>query len=268
MALPLSAISARWLAHSPARHWPGHAQRRSKWSPRRSRPLAAGAGSTGGAAEEPPSSSSGTELTVAKAYSLLGLEEGASGEAVLQAKNSLLARHGGDQAACDKVEAAYDLIFMQLMRARLSGDLPVSANVRFADVAKPRPSRARQQARAGGPLGLPSLGGGGRGGGGLGVSVRAPAAGPLTTSAALVFGGLGAWALLQGLHEPSPAAAAADVPGLQLALGCAASVYLLRTSKRSSLPKALGITAAGLVAGILVGEFSLVGLAVAALFIS
>lgn len=42
---------------------------------------------------------------------------------------------------------------------------------------------------------------------------------------------------LQGLLEPPGTLAAADVPGLQLALGCATSVYLQRQARRTSLPK-------------------------------
>ena len=133
-----------------------------------------------------------------------------------------------------------------------AGDLPVSESVRFADVVQPRPPRSRRAASSAGPVLLPSFGrgrGGSSSGGGAGLSLQVPPAGPVTTTTAAVFGGLGAWALAQGLMEPSPAAAAADVPGLQIALGCAASVYLLRETKRASLPKALGITMAGLVAG-------------------
>ena len=39
-----------------------------------------------------------------------------------------------------QVEAAYDLLFMQQMSARLRGEIPVSTKVRFADVPQRRPS--------------------------------------------------------------------------------------------------------------------------------
>lgn len=61
------------------------------------------------------------------------------------------------------------------------------------------------------------------------------------------------WSLLQGLLEPSPAAAVADVPGIQLALGTASAAYFLRDNKKASLPKAIGLAMGGLVLGTMVG---------------
>lgn len=78
--------------------------------------------------------------------------------------------------------------------------------------------------------------GGLRSGGGGGVVVSPPA--PRTAAtAATVYGVLAAWTLAQGLLETTPASAAADVPGLQLALATAATVYLLREEKRAGLGK-------------------------------
>jgi hypothetical protein len=82
--------------------------------------------------------------------------------------------------------------------------------------------------------------------------VQAPAPQAAATAGA-VFGGLAVWTLAQGLLEPTPQAAAADVPGLQLALAIAATVYLLREQKRVGLGKAAGLALAGLLAGTLVG---------------
>jgi hypothetical protein len=143
------------------------------------------------------------------------------------------------------VEAAYDLIFANQLRARLTGDLPVSSNVRFADVrrraAPPAPAGAAQKAQQ---L-LQSLPGGG-------VALARPPPRAAATAAA-VYGGLAAWTLAQGLLEPSPEAAAADVPGVQLALATAACVYLLRDQKRVGLGKAAALALAGLVAGTFLG---------------
>ena len=83
--------------------------------------------------------------------------------------------------------------------------------------------------------------------------MQPPPAGPAAATAAAAFGGLAAWTLAQGLLEPPQALPTADVPGLQLALGCVASVYLLRQSRHAPLAKALALTLAGLVAGTLVG---------------
>jgi uncharacterized membrane protein YfcA len=125
----------------------------------------------------------------------------------------------------------------------------VASNVRFADVQQRR--RAPAAATPAGPVQkaqqmLQGIGGGG------GVAVRAPAQQTATTASA-VFGVLAAWTLAQGLLEPSPEAAALDVPSLQLALATAASVYLLRQEKRVGLGRAVALSLAGLVAGTLVG---------------
>lgn len=127
---------------------------------------------------------------------------------------------------------------------------------------------------------------------GGGVTISTPPSAQATTSSA-VYGALAAWTLAQGLFEPSPAAAAADVPGLQLAIGTVACVYLLRENKKAALPKAIGLAVGGLVLGtlvggllegwlrvdimplgalnspgILVGEFSLLGLWAACFFLA
>ena len=43
-------------------------------------------------------------------------------------------------SACAQVEAAYDMLFMQSMKRRLSGE-GVSSNIRFADVARRKPAK-------------------------------------------------------------------------------------------------------------------------------
>jgi hypothetical protein len=68
-------------------------------------------------------------LTLSQAYSLLGLDEGASYDAVLTAKNALLTRYQGQDEKKMEVELAYDIIFNSRLKARLSGDLPVSNKV-------------------------------------------------------------------------------------------------------------------------------------------
>jgi hypothetical protein len=157
-----------------------------------------------------------------------------------------------------QIEAAYDLIFSSQLQARLTGSLPVSTNVRFADVRRrpTAPAAANTATQKAQQLlqGLRGGGGGGRGGSGGGAAIRVQAPAPQTAATAgAVFGGLAVWTLAQGLLEPTLQAAAADVPGLQLALAIAATVYLLREQKRVGLGKAAGLALAGLVAGTLVG---------------
>ncbi len=143
-----------------------------------------------------------------------------------------------------EVEAAYDVIFSQQLKARLSGALPVSAKVRFADVAPTRRSAPSKPSATSGGLSLP----------GGALAVRTLTSQTALTQSSAIFGVLVAWTLFQGLTEPSPAASSADVPGLQLALGTAASVYLLREHKRLGLGKAAGLAVAGLIVGTLLGS--------------
>jgi hypothetical protein len=176
--------------------------------------------------------------SLGEAYSLLGLKEGSSYETVLNAKNRLMERYRGQREKLEDIERAYDTIFSSQLKARLSGDLPVSNKVRFADVAHPR-----RQGLGGAPkpLTLP----------GNAVAVRKlPNQAAVTTSA--VFAALAAWTLAQGIlwHDPGKA----DVPGLQLALGTATAVYALREGKKVQLAKSAGIAFAGLVVGALVGS--------------
>ena len=177
-------------------------------------------------------------MTLADAYSILGLKETATYDSVVDAKNRLLGKFEGQMEQKMKIETAYDLIFSQQLKARLSGSLPVSNRVRFADVNTPK----RQPAKKG-PLELP---------GGAMISLRQMSSQPAITTAS-VFGGLAAWTLAQGLfYEPTPMAS--DVPGLQLALGTAAAVYLLRENKRVGLGKAGALAVAGLIVGSLLGS--------------
>jgi hypothetical protein len=194
------------------------------------------------------------------ALALLGLQRGASYDAVLAARNRLEKRAGAGSPEFAKIEAAYDAVLSSQLRARLAGSLAVSDRVRFADVAPPR--------RAGG-RGSRSGGGGGGGGraaappvlrlpGGAAVELR-PLEGQPAAAAGAGYAALAAWTLAGALLNSAAAgsapgaAAAADVPGLQLALGAGAAVYLLRDRKRAGLGKAALLALGGLVLGTLLG---------------
>jgi hypothetical protein len=191
-------------------------------------------GSGGDSSEASP-----TAMTLADAYSILGLKETATYDSVVDAKNRLITKFEGQVEKKSEIESAYDLIFSQQLKARLSGNLPVSNRVRFADVATPK----RKPQNKKGPLELP---------GGAAIAIRQMSSESAVSTAA-VFGGLAAWTLAQGLfYEPTPMAS--DVPGIQLALGTAAAVYLLRENKRVGLGKAGLLAIAGLVVGSLLGS--------------
>ncbi len=193
-----------------------------------------GSGSSGSSGD-----SSGAAMTLADAYSILGLKETATYDSVVDAKNRLLGKFEGQTEKKMEIETAYDLIFSQQLKARLSGNLPVSNRVRFADVATPKRKLTGKKS----PLELPN---------GAAIAIRQMSSESAVSTAA-VFGGLAAWTLAQGLfYEPTPMGS--DVPGLQLALGTAAAVYLLRENKRVGLGKAGALAIAGLIAGSLLGS--------------
>lgn len=194
-----------------------------------------GANGGGGGSE----SSMPMEMSLSDAYRTLGLQEGAGYEQVLSAKNSLLGRYKGDRDKCLELEMAYDRIFNSQLQARLSGELPVSASVRYADVAQ-----RRQASRPSSQFSAPAMDF---------VSVE-PLSQKNATIASVIFGSLAAWALVEGLLVPTPAAAAHEVPGLQLALGAMTSVYFLRNEKRMVLYKAIGFTFLGILGGSIIGS--------------
>lgn len=164
---------------------------------------------------------------------LLNVDSSATFDDIMAAKTRALGVAGSDMEKQMQVETAYDILLMQSMKKRLSGD--VDNNIRFADVQR------RKVAPKQTPL-LQKLPGG--------VQVRTPPNNQLTTQAA-VFGVLAVWTLAQGLLAPP--GATDDVPGLQLALATGAAVYFFRENKRLNLAPALGYTAAGLVVGALLG---------------
>lgn len=179
-------------------------------------------------------------MSLTDAYRMLGLQEGAGYEAVLSAKNALLSRNKNNRERCLEIEMAYDRIFISQLKARLSGELRVAESVRFADVGQ----RRRMAAPSISMRAVPP--------------VRVVMIEPLREKSALitsaVFGGLAAWALIEGLLVPNPAAAAREVPGLQLALGALAAVYFLRNEKQVLLYKAFGFTFLGILAGTAIGS--------------
>lgn len=159
---------------------------------------------------------------------------------------------------------------MNSMARRLSGEAPVEASVRYADLRVP--PRRGPGSGSGSPGGR---GGGGGGGGGTGVKkgarsssssknatkqislgslpiALATPAGDLATKQALAFGGLAAWALAQGVTEPA-AAAAVDTASLQLAASLGLSIWFLADAKRLPLRTAALVSLAALAVGAVAG---------------
>lgn len=184
-----------------------------------------------------PQESSQMTMSPEEAYELLGVRESANFEQIMTAKKNLVNKAGNDQVRKTQLELAYDTLLMQAMKKRLSGEV-AGSSVRFADVPK---------RRAGGTIAkqaIKKLPGG--------IEVRqSPKDDLIKLSAG--FAVLGGWSLLQGFTNP-PVPGGSDIPGLQLALGVAVSIYAFRERKKLSLARAGGITVGGLVLGLAIGS--------------
>ncbi|GBG64132.1 hypothetical protein CBR_g40579 [Chara braunii] len=186
-----------------------------------------------------------SEMTLGDALSLLGVAEGASFDEILRAKKSIMATCEGDQEQQMKVEAAYDMLLMQSLSKRRSGQ--VDGSVKYADVRR----------QGGAALKI---------GGGTewlrdvltktSVSVQSPPVRDVAIQAA-VFGTLAAWTFANGLSHSDTLTSAsqgssADLYGFQLAIGFGSSIYFLR-NQNLGLARSTLLTVAGLVVGSIMG---------------
>ncbi|MCL7046275.1 hypothetical protein MKW94_025436 [Papaver nudicaule] len=181
------------------------------------------------------------DMTVENALKILGVNKGSSFDDVLNAKNSILASSQNDPEMVEQVEAAYDMLLMQSLMQRCAGKV-VSNNIRYADVQTvngPEMSSTPQSLQA--TLKR------------IPVSVEAPSANNLGIHAG-VYGALMGLTYINGASVSSVEPyAGADIPGLILAAGFGASLYLL-TKKNSSPRMSTVITIGGLVVGATVGS--------------
>ncbi|KAJ9527554.1 hypothetical protein QJQ45_025824 [Haematococcus lacustris] len=235
--------------------------------------------SRAGASGSEPSRSS---PSVAEAHSILGVSATASFDEVLSlhtvcqpssvvtvpaahdcvqvvnAKNKLMSGTR-DQQRRMELESAYDVIFMQNMKKRLSGELEVSTSVRYADVpaavqkksfrsgtANKAASSAGSGPRSSTLAKLPATAG-------QWPVVSVPQDTKTLATTAAVFTGLATWALVQASLE-SPEAQIQDTAGFQLALAFAASLYFMKEKKRVPLGRAFGLSFASLIVGQLAGS--------------
>ncbi|KAJ9526679.1 hypothetical protein QJQ45_017565 [Haematococcus lacustris] len=177
---------------------------------------------------------------------------------VVNAKNKLMSGTR-DQQRRMELESAYDVIFMQNMKKRLSGELEVSTSVRYADVpaavqkksfrsgtANKAASSAGSGPRSSTLAKLPATAG-------QWPVVSVPQDTKTLATTAAVFTGLATWALVQASLE-SPEAQIQDTAGFQLALAFAASLYFMKEKKRVPLGRAFGLSFASLIVGQLAGS--------------
>ncbi|XP_011092958.1 protein CHAPERONE-LIKE PROTEIN OF POR1, chloroplastic [Sesamum indicum] len=181
------------------------------------------------------------DMSVENALKLLGVSEGASFDDILRAKNSIIASCIDDQQAIAQVEAAYDMLLMRRLSQRRAGKV-VNSGIRYADV---KPVNGPKMGSMPNWLQISVKN--------SPISVEAPSVNELGVHAG-VYGALMVLTYVNGASASSTVPyAGADVPGLVLATGFGASLYLM-TKKNVKLGKATVITIGGLVAGALMGS--------------
>jgi len=172
-------------------------------------------------------------MTRETALKVLGLTDtvGMKFQDIVNVKNLLIEEFGGDEEHRKRIESAYDLLLMESLSKRFSGEV-ADTSVKYADVSKTRAL----------PKALNKINF-------LDVEVKQGA--EYGDKASLIYAGLGAWVLLGALAQPVTELSipGSDVPGLQLAVGVGASVYFLRDGRAMSLPRAFILTSLGLVGG-------------------
>lgn len=172
------------------------------------------------------------------ALKFLGLNEGASSEDMVRAKNQMISRYQEEEDKLKKVEAAYDVVLMRSLMKRSQGE--VSDNkVKYADVLSPGaavkqklPPWARDMTNK-----LPPR-----------PAVEAPE-GEILTQGGIAFAVLSALILAQGCTQPP---GVDDPPGLQLSVAMLGAVWLLR-NKNLKLSRSISLATLGLAGGAAIG---------------
>ncbi|RZC66782.1 hypothetical protein C5167_010475 [Papaver somniferum] len=181
------------------------------------------------------------DMSVENALKILGVNKGSSFDDILNAKNSILASSQNDPEMVEQVEAAYDMLLMQSLMQRCAGKV-VNNGIRYADVQTvngPDMSSTPQSLQA--TLKR------------IPVSVEAPSANNLGIHTG-VYGALMGLTYINGASVSSGELyAGADIPGLILAAGFGASIYLL--TKKNNNPRMSAVVTIGrLVAGATMGS--------------
>ncbi|KAK9859363.1 hypothetical protein WJX84_010048 [Apatococcus fuscideae] len=175
-------------------------------------------------------------MTPEEAREKLGVKEDANFEQVLRAKNKLRQQADGDTEQQLRIDSAYEVLLMQSMNARLSGNTKISSQVKFADDRKVPPAQVVNKFLQKIP-GRPQVTG-------------PPAQRDFAISSA-IFGVLAGITLIQGL---GPSSGPSDVPSLQLGVGSFVAGYFLVNQRRVKTGKAVALIASGILGGVLFGS--------------
>lgn len=163
-------------------------------------------------------------------YQLLGVTEDASFEEVQAARVRLTQQYIGDQRRTQMIETAYDAILMERLRMRQEGKIKVPEGIRFPErVAEVPPSFPTPSINSS-PAWLQKL-------------IDTPSIPDIVWPAG-VFVGLSGLSLYPATSD--------SVLQLTLALGVGASLYFLNR-KENKFGRAVLLTVAGLITGLLLG---------------
>ncbi len=161
-------------------------------------------------------------------YEKLGVTDDASFEEVRDARDRMLHELDGNEQQQELIEAAYDAILMDRLRARQEGKIAVPDRIRFPErLSSNIPATIQAQATKATPNWLANL-------------IDYPSRKSILVSASV-------FAVLGGLSLVSPAAV-----HTWLAFGLLASIYLLNI-KRNRFGRAVLIALAGLSLAVVVG---------------
>lgn len=161
-------------------------------------------------------------------YEKLGVTDDASFEEVRDARDRLLSELDGDELQQELIEAAYDAVLMDRLRARQEGKIKVPERIRFPErLSSNLPTTLQPATTTGTPSWLSNL-------------IDNPSRQDLTISLS-VFAGLGLVSNILPAATPT-----------WLALALLASIYLLNR-KQSRFGRAVLLAIAGLTVGVLLG---------------
>jgi hypothetical protein len=172
-------------------------------------------------------------------YQLLGVTEDASFEAVQAARVRLTRQYTGDQRRTQMIETAYDAILMERLRMRQEGKIKVPEGIRFPERVAPLPPSFPTPSINSSPAWLQKL-------------IDTPSIPDILWPAG-VFLGLSGLSLYPATSD--------SVLQLTLALGVGASLYFLNR-KEKKFGRAVLLTVAGLITGLLLGGLIASGIAI------
>ncbi|PSB33311.1 CPP1-like family protein [Chlorogloea sp. CCALA 695] len=164
-------------------------------------------------------------------YEKLGLKQDATFDQIQEARNRLATQYNGDSQHLNMVEEAYDAILMERLRMRQEGKIKVPEGIKFAERLSQPPQKQNQSPKMQSPSWLEKL-------------RDRPSPKDI-----LLPGGL--FLSLSGLSVVYPTVGA-QLLQVVLMVGVCLSIYFIRR-KEQNFSRAILITGAGLIVGLVVG---------------